>query len=147
MSKLCTNCGAALDDDAVFCPECGTRTDAAPAPEEKPAAEAPAPAPAPAPGPAPQPAPGPAPETRSKEISTAGYFWLMLLFAIPVIGLIALLIFAFAVKNKNLRNFARAILIWIIVALVLSVIAFILMKIFGVDLSSVIESIENVIPL
>ncbi|MBR5981604.1 MAG: hypothetical protein IK035_06300, partial [Firmicutes bacterium] len=101
----------------------------------------------PAPAPAPQPAPGPAPEMRSKEISTAGYFWLMLLFAIPVIGLIALLIFAFAVKNKNLRNLARAFLIWIIVALVLSVIAFILMKIFGVNLSSVMESIQNVIPL
>ena len=71
----------------------------------------------------------------------------MLLFAIPVIGLIALLIFAFAVKNKNLRNFARAILIWIIVALVLSVLAFIAMKIFGIDLSDVIESIQNVIPL
>ena len=146
MSKLCTNCGAALDDDAVFCPECGTRTDAAPTPEAA-APEAAAPAPDPAPAPAPQPAPGPAPEMRSKEISTAGYFWLMLLFAIPVIGLIALLIFAFAVKNKNLRNLARAFLIWIIVALVLSVIAFILMKIFGVNLSSVMESIQNVIPL
>ena len=30
MSKFCTNCGATLEDDAVFCPECGTRSAAAP---------------------------------------------------------------------------------------------------------------------
>ena len=50
-------------------------------------------------------------------------------------------------SQDSLRNLARAFLIWIIVALVLSVIAFILMKIFGVNLSSVMESIQNVIPL
>jgi len=27
MSKFCTNCGAKLEDDSVFCEECGTRVD------------------------------------------------------------------------------------------------------------------------
>lgn len=162
MSKFCTNCGATLDDDAVFCPECGARFDAAPAPEEvktapqpgeaksaaQPETAAPqqtaAPAPAPVPVPVPEPAPAAEPAQRSKEVSTAGFFWLMLVFAIPVIGLIVMLVFAFIVKNKNLRHFARACLIWILVALILSLIALLVLKLLGIDLQQLYENIQNV---
>ena len=43
----------------------------------------------------------------------------MILFAVPVIGFIACIIMAFAAKNKNIRNYARATLIWMIIAFVL----------------------------
>lgn len=45
------------------------------------------------------------------------YFGLMLLFSIPVVGLIACIVMSFALKNKNTRNFARAALIFIVVCL------------------------------
>lgn len=49
MAKFCHNCGAALDDGAVFCASCGARQLEAPAPQQAPAAQPSAPAPAPAP--------------------------------------------------------------------------------------------------
>ena len=49
MAKFCHNCGAALDDGAVFCASCGARQLEAPAPQPAAAAQPSAPAPAPAP--------------------------------------------------------------------------------------------------
>lgn len=181
MSKICANCGAALEDDAVFCPECGTRfgtvpaANEAPAPEVRPepqedaVSEPAGPGPEPVrpqpdtvrpeqvwqtapPAPAPLPVPAAEPEKRSKEISTAGYFWLMLLFAVPVVGFIAMLIFAGAVKNKNLRNFARAHVVWVIVALItaiaLWIVARIALKAAGtaIDWQGIFDSIRNAFP-
>ena len=168
MSGFCTNCGAALEDDAAFCPECGTRIENA-AQETVPeaqaaasaaAAEAPSPEEAvpvpPAPVPEETPAPGPeaasAPE-RSKEISTAGYFWLMLLFHIPIIGLIAVLILGLTGSNRNLRNYARAHLAWIAVMIVLTVILYIVTRIIvsvtgnPIDWQSLFQSFRDLLPI
>lgn len=38
MSKFCNNCGNMVDDDAVFCTNCGATFEAAPVPEEAPQA-------------------------------------------------------------------------------------------------------------
>ncbi len=59
-------------------------------------------------------------------ISMWGYFGYQVLFAIPVIGFICLLIFAFGgTKNINLRNFARSFFCVTILALILCVMIFI----------------------
>lgn len=44
-------------------------------------------------------------------ISMWGYFGYELLFAIPVVGLILMIIFSFTSNNVNVRNFSRAYLI------------------------------------
>jgi uncharacterized Zn finger protein (UPF0148 family) len=146
MERICTHCGTPLEDNALFCPECGERVTALPAAddwlEEAPAAGAPeteAPAPAfTAPAPA-QTAPMPvvppvkpasasaAPKTNepetvtvyNKPLSTAVYFWTLFLFLLPGIGLIVMLIMAFTAKNQNRRNFAQACLIYVLIALIL----------------------------
>ena len=60
-----------------------------------------------------------------KPISMWGYFGYSILFAIPCIGLIVLLVFAFGgAKNVNLRNFARGQLISIVIAIIIMVIMF-----------------------
>lgn len=46
----------------------------------------------------------------------------MFLYALPVIGFLVCLIMGFAAKNKNLKHFARAILIWVLVGLIISAI-------------------------
>ncbi len=151
MAKFCGNCGYSLEDDARFCPECGTKTQEAPetATEEKkpepvitpkaqnvPPVKAqitqPNPKPV-APQPVvpqpviPQPAPTPAPVDKSNKIVKTGtFFGFMLLFAIPVIGFICAIIFSFAPKSKSLKNFARATLIWMIIGLVITAIIVIL---------------------
>ena len=76
-----------------------------------------------------------------RPVSTAAYFWLMLLFAIPGIGLLLAVILAFAARKKSLRNFARANLIWVLVALIIAIIGalvgWILLKDTGFDFKAI----------
>ena len=68
-----------------------------------------------------------------KPISMWGYVGYQLLFAIPCIGVICIIIFAFGgTPNINLRNFARSyLLIWLL-AIALVVFFFIMMAMLGV---------------
>ena len=89
-----------------------------------------------------EPAEAPAePKTKNKVVSTASYFWLMFLYSIPVIGFFALVIMAFTAKNRNIRNFCKAILTWIlvglVVCLVLGIIAVIFSKQIGISWSDI----------
>ena len=85
--------------------------------ERKKAAAEPQPVPYP-----PQPAADPAgpeePEKSRKPVSTAAFWALKLLYAIPVVGFFASLILAIAPENKNLKHHALATFIWHIVILV-----------------------------
>ena len=58
-----------------------------------------------------------------KPISTAAYFWLMLLNCIPVVNIFMIIILSFAPKNKNLKSFERAFLMWFLILLVIGIIA------------------------
>ena len=123
MAKFCTECGKEIKEGVAFCTECGTKAPADPATAttetvteakdtkvETPVVHTP---------PAQQTYTQPAPDPTSKVVGTGAYFGLMLLFAIPIIGQIACLIMAFAPKNKNIKHFARAQLIWMVIAIVL----------------------------
>ena len=61
-----------------------------------------------------------APDPTNKVVGTGTYFGLMLLFALPIIGFIACIIMCFAPKNKNIKHFARANLIWAIIGLIIA---------------------------
>lgn len=134
MKKFCTECGHDLPENVAFCTECGAKVESAEPqqvfqPEPQPVFQ-PEPQPAFQPMPqvsyAPVPAPPAASEPQPKEkpadktVGTGTFFGLMLLFAIPVLGWLICLIMAFAAKNHNIRNFARATLIWVLIGLVLS---------------------------
>lgn len=55
-----------------------------------------------------------------KPISMWGYLGYQILFAIPVIGMILLIIFAFSKEeNINLRNFARSYFCFLIICYIL----------------------------
>ena len=125
MAKFCTECGKEIAAGVAFCTECGTKAPADPVSAttetvteakdtkvETPVVHTP-----PAQSyPAQQTYTHPAPDPTSKVVGTGAYFGLMLLFAIPIIGQIACLIMAFAPKNKNIKHFARAQLIWTVIA-------------------------------
>jgi amino acid transporter len=57
-------------------------------------------------------------------MGVGAYIGTMILFCIPLLGWIICIIMAFAAKNLNRRNFARAMLVFLIIGLVLSVVLY-----------------------
>lgn len=163
MAKICTNCGSELGEGAAFCTECGTPVPAENAPAPQPAPPAP-PAETAAPAadeyrpetpqapvyapPAPVQAPpvyAAADDAAEKHdvVSTGSFFGLMFLYAIPVIGWIICLIYAFASKSKNKRNFSRAWLIWLLIGLVFAAIVFLLFRWIGRVASDIVNGLMD----
>ena len=60
-----------------------------------------------------------------RPVSTSKYFWLAFLSFIPVIGVIATLILCVAGRNRNVKNFEKAILAYYIIGIVIGLIAII----------------------
>lgn len=105
MLRYCTSCGKEVPDGVEFCTECGCKL-------EKPVNN-----------PVVQKTVAPVVTGNDSDVvSTGAYFGLMLLFAIPVVGFIACLIMSFASKNKNIKHYSRAVLIWTIIVAVLTII-------------------------
>lgn len=114
---FCTNCGNSVSDNVKFCTSCGApmATDAA--------AGSPAQSMTQTVQPVQQPVAAYVPPAAYKEepISTGGYIGIMLLMLIPVINLILVIIWACGGCRKvNKRNFARAMLVWLLIAGVLT---------------------------
>lgn len=130
MAVFCTNCGAEIEAGAVFCTVCGTKAPAE-APTEK---QAPAPATPMQGAPAQQP------------VSMGTFFGLQLLFAIPVIGWIVCIIMTFAPKNQTLKNYARAMLIWIVIGLLLALCLSLFLQWVGTMIPEWIEAVSNELP-
>ena len=143
MARFCTECGAKLKDGAAFCSECGTKV---------PAGKQPGAAPETPPQTQEQPATAEQQTYQPRQtytvpvstppavqpVSTAYYFWMMLLFAIPVVGLIVCLVTAFSGDDTSRKNFSRAVLIWILVAIVLSIIVAIAIAAVGGSIMNIL---------
>lgn len=78
--------------------------------------------------------------SENKVVSTGAFFGLNLLFSLPGIGWIICIIMAFAPQNKNIKNYARSKLIWLVIGIVLGVILFLIMfniyNQYGYDLNN-----------
>ncbi len=121
---FCTNCGNQVPDGIKFCTSCGAAMGATPPVQPtqqpvQPVMQQPVQQPA-----APQPAPvyvaQPVAVCQEEPISTGGYIGIMFLMMLPLINLILLIIWACGgCKKVNKRNFARAMLVWMLIASVL----------------------------
>ena len=118
MAQFCTQCGAELSPGSAFCTNCGAPGTA----PESPTAPQPIREPQPSSWSAPQPVQAVPAVCTEEPVGFGTYFGLMLLFALPVIGQIACIILCFAPKRRSLKNFARATLVWFVIALILSAI-------------------------
>ena len=81
-----------------------------------------------------------------RPVSTSKYFWLAFLSGIPVIGFIATLLLAIAGRNRNIKNFEKAILAYYIIGFIICLIAII---VIGVALppeirDNVLASLEKI---
>lgn len=93
--NFCKFCGKELPEGSAFCSQCG-----------KSQVEEPILVP------------------QQKAVGIGTYFGLLLLFMLPVIGIFASLIVALVAKNRNLKNFAYAALIWTLIATVVGLAVF-----------------------
>ena len=120
MARFCTGCGSELREGVAFCTECGAKAEQHVSQQPAAPQTVPQRVSQPTVQPAPQYTLQPAAEDPNKVVGTGAFFGMMLLFSIPVIGWIACVIMAFAPKNENIRHFARANLIWLIIALLIA---------------------------
>lgn len=141
---LCPNCNAPINENSKFCSACGAPVpvepvavnpvvEEAPVVEVAPVAEPVVPVVEPAPvyvapvcNTQPQITAEDLPE-QYRPLSAWAYFGLQLLYAIPIVGLVFLIVFSFSRGNLNRRSFTRSYwcmyLILLIVAAVVTVIA------------------------
>ena len=161
---FCNECGAEVAAGIKFCSSCGNPMGQAaqpvpamaaaqeyspsqPQPVQSvyvpPAMQSPQPSAAqPRPASAAVPVPGsdapPAKGSRYAVMGVGAYIGIMLLYSLPIVGIIACIIVTFAAKNQNLRNFSKAMLILLIVGIVISIAVSIFLGLFW---EAVIESI------
>ncbi len=123
---FCRNCGASLDETVNTCPNCGTAVH-----NEQPVVI-----------PTPEPViikTEPVENTIPEEYRPMGawaYTGLKILFAIPVVGLIFLIIFTFKRSNMNRRSFARSYWCDLLLGVILIVVIVVLFAVLGVSLGS-----------
>lgn len=120
--KNCPKCGKPIKDDSVFCGECGYRLD-----DEQNGFK--------------PPYYHPEKDTPADKLTLGDYLIMLILFQIPIVGLIMMFIWGFSQGyGTNRKNFARAYLIFSVITYILSLImTVIIMGLFSAVGSSVIE--------
>lgn len=69
-----------------------------------------------------------------RPLSAWGYIGYNLLFAIPLVGVICIIVFSLDSSYIARRNYARSFLIWMLIGIVLSIIITVLFMILGVSM-------------
>lgn len=129
--KFCTSCGAPMREAASAQP--AQQPVQPPVIQQQPVQQASQPAPIYA-------AP-PAAAYQEEPISTGGYIGIMFLVMLPLINLILLIIWACGgCKRVNKRNFARAMLVWMVIA---SVLGGLLLLVGGLFFGDTIDALKE----
>ncbi|MBO5725635.1 MAG: zinc-ribbon domain-containing protein [Clostridia bacterium] len=137
---ICTNCGSEINAGTNFCTVCGTKVEEAPMTlgqvdfteqtvneepvfiqpvrqEEKPEKKIP---------------------EKYSPLGPWTYFWLQVLFAVPIVGFVFLIVFSFNDSNINRRNFARSYWCKLIIAAGVFLVTLIIALVFGFSLRSAV---------
>lgn len=71
-----------------------------------------------------------------KPLTTGEWFVTLLVLGLPVIGLVMYFVWGFGAGNMGRRNFCRAALLWVAVAIVIAVLAMIAFLVLGGTLAA-----------
>jgi hypothetical protein len=126
---ICSKCGAQVPEGVKFCTICGAAVSvAATVPPAQPTAIAATPQ---------------AAEIKEAPVSTGGWFGILFLLALPGINLLLLIIWALGGTGKvNKKNFSRAVLLWMLIGIILSLLVGLVFSIFFAS-SGGIEGIKQ----
>ncbi|HPK14728.1 MAG TPA: zinc ribbon domain-containing protein [Clostridia bacterium] len=134
----CPYCGTANSNGTRFCVGCGANIEGAPHEAPKPPVQTYQASYAPPP-PAYQSVPAINPLTQP--MRTGEFFWMMFVFAIPLVGFICSLVWAFGGNvNLNRKNLSRAVLIWMLVSIILTIVVSIILALLGASLADAFSS-------
>jgi len=121
--SFCENCGATMSEDAKFCLSCGTAAGAAAQQPAAPQAQGYAAAAQPAYTPPAYTPPSYAQLQSTEPLSVGGYIAMFFLLCIPVANFVLLFVWSFGGSvNQNKKNYARATLLLMVIAIVLSIV-------------------------
>ncbi len=130
---ICPNCGSDNAQGTRFCVGCGAKLEGAVPPPPLPPPAYQQPSQQSYQPPVYQPIPAVNPNTMP--MRTGEFFWMILVLAIPLVGFICSLVWAFGSNvNENRRNLCRAILIWQLVGIVLTIVLAIILATLGLTL-------------
>ncbi|MBQ8133298.1 MAG: zinc-ribbon domain-containing protein [Clostridia bacterium] len=150
---ICPSCGSEVAEGTAFCTSCGSKI----VPVSQPVAQSYTAAdnsyqsyqqpnynsnPSAYPAPVPQTPYMPAPILEdTTPITPWGYIGYMILFSIPLVGLIMLFVYGFGSNtNVNLKNFSRAYLILMLIAVIIWVVMIILTAALGIGAAHQLSS-------
>lgn len=130
----CEKCGMQMDSGEKFCSSCGAA--AAPA-AEKPVLPVNT-------GTAPEQkaVTGPQLPYEYQPLGPWAYFWLQVLFSVPIVGFICLIVFSFS-ENINRRNFARSYWCGLLVVLLLVLLVILIVVIISLITRAGLASIAD----
>jgi len=78
-----------------------------------------------------------------KPVSVSKYFWFGLLSFLPIIGFLFTIITAFAPRNKNVKNFERAIFVYYIITIILALVGGLVAQIINPHaVANIVEAFE-----
>lgn len=98
----------------------------------------------------------PVQDEADKPVGFWAYFGLILLFAIPVVGFIACIVFMFAPQRKSMKNYARAVMAWMVInfvstiavlSILLSVVGNLLLPMINVGLGTNFNSFNQLVSI
>ncbi|HWQ58182.1 MAG TPA: zinc ribbon domain-containing protein [Clostridia bacterium] len=129
----CPYCGSANQDGTRFCVGCGANIEgAAPRPPVQNYQQSYQP-------PVYQNVPAVNPLTAP--MRTSEFFWMYFVLAIPFAGFICALVWAFGSNvNQNRQNLSRAVLIWMLVGVCLSIVFGIIFTLLGISIADSLSS-------
>lgn len=139
--ECCTNCGKQVEPGVKFCTSCGFPAEGAtsnPLSQSTQTVQQPVPV---------QPNPAyvtqPSATYQEEPISTGSYIGIMFLLMIPLLNIIFIVIWACGLcRKQNLRNLARATLVWMLISILLGGLTSL---VAGILFSSELNELNNAI--